>query len=65
MMIRDDGVKKKPITVRSQQDNSIMERMYLTIGCMIGSFEVHATAMDEQDPWTGILSAVRLATRAT
>eukprot|EP00957_Ditylum_brightwellii_P056953 4317140-Ditylum_brightwellii.AAC.1 len=31
---------------------------------MIRSFEVHDTSIDEKDPWTGILSAVRVATRA-
>eukprot|EP00957_Ditylum_brightwellii_P063228 4799300-Ditylum_brightwellii.AAC.1 len=32
---------------------------------MIRSFEVHDTSIDEKDPWTGILSAVRFATRVT
>eukprot|EP00957_Ditylum_brightwellii_P173215 13186379-Ditylum_brightwellii.AAC.1 len=32
---------------------------------MIKSFEVHSTNIDEKDPWTGILSAVRFVTRAT
>ena len=32
---------------------------------MIRSFEMHKTDLDESDPWTGILSAIRFATRAT
>eukprot|EP00957_Ditylum_brightwellii_P111809 8527940-Ditylum_brightwellii.AAC.1 len=32
---------------------------------MIRSFEVHSTSIDEKDPWTGIISAVRFVTRAT
>eukprot|EP00957_Ditylum_brightwellii_P013982 1055109-Ditylum_brightwellii.AAC.1 len=32
---------------------------------MIRSFEVHSTDIDEKDPWTGILSAVRFSTKAT
>eukprot|EP00957_Ditylum_brightwellii_P002283 175925-Ditylum_brightwellii.AAC.1 len=32
---------------------------------MIRSFEVHSTDTDEKDPWKGILSAVRFATRET
>eukprot|EP00957_Ditylum_brightwellii_P158718 12080202-Ditylum_brightwellii.AAC.1 len=32
---------------------------------VIRSFEVHSTNIDEKDPWTGTLSAVRFATRAT
>eukprot|EP00957_Ditylum_brightwellii_P047264 3590182-Ditylum_brightwellii.AAC.1 len=31
---------------------------------MIRSFEVHDTTIDEKDHWTGIISAVRFATRA-
>eukprot|EP00957_Ditylum_brightwellii_P171363 13044944-Ditylum_brightwellii.AAC.1 len=65
MILKDYGVKKRPITVRKPQANSIMERIHQTIGNMIRSFEVHSTDIDEKDPWTGILSAVRFATRAT
>eukprot|EP00957_Ditylum_brightwellii_P175414 13353633-Ditylum_brightwellii.AAC.1 len=32
---------------------------------MMRSFEVHGTSIDEKDPWTEILSAVKFATRAT
>eukprot|EP00957_Ditylum_brightwellii_P082609 6280720-Ditylum_brightwellii.AAC.1 len=59
------GVKQKPIIVRNPQANSIIERIHQTIGNMIRSFEVHDITIDEKDPWTGILSAVRIATRAT
>eukprot|EP00957_Ditylum_brightwellii_P211690 15366469-Ditylum_brightwellii.AAC.1 len=59
------GVKKKPITARNPQANSIIERIHQTIGNMIGSFEVHDTSIDEKDPWTWKLSAVIFATIAT
>eukprot|EP00957_Ditylum_brightwellii_P137668 10494765-Ditylum_brightwellii.AAC.1 len=65
MILEDDGVKKKPITVRKPQANSIIERMHQTIGNMTSPFEVHSTDIDEKDPWSDILSAVRFATRAT
>eukprot|EP00957_Ditylum_brightwellii_P164397 12515772-Ditylum_brightwellii.AAC.1 len=55
MIASDYGVKKKPITARHPQANSIIERIYQAIGKMIRSFEVHATNIDEKDPWTGIL----------
>eukprot|EP00957_Ditylum_brightwellii_P151970 11572308-Ditylum_brightwellii.AAC.1 len=32
---------------------------------MIRSFKIHITDIDEKDPWTGIMSAVIFATRAT
>eukprot|EP00957_Ditylum_brightwellii_P058846 4461588-Ditylum_brightwellii.AAC.1 len=65
MMLKDYGLKKRPILVRNPQANSIIERIHQTIGSMIRSFEVHSTDINEKDPWTGILSAVRFATRAT
>eukprot|EP00957_Ditylum_brightwellii_P179848 13700672-Ditylum_brightwellii.AAC.1 len=65
MIASDYGVKKKTITARNHQANSIIERIHQTVGNMIRSFEVHGTKIDEKDPWTGILSAMRFATRAT
>ena len=65
MILKNYGVKKRPITLRNPQANIIIERIYQTIGNMIRSFEVHSTDKDEKDPWTGILSTVRFATRAT
>ena len=66
-MIQDDyGVKKKPITKRNPQANAIVERVHQTIGNMIRSFEVQDMEnLDQEDPWSGILSAVAFAVRAT
>eukprot|EP00957_Ditylum_brightwellii_P125854 9593799-Ditylum_brightwellii.AAC.1 len=65
MTLNEYWVKKRIITVRNPQVNSIIERIHQIIGNMIRSFEVHSTDIDDKDPWTGILSAVRVATRAT
>eukprot|EP00957_Ditylum_brightwellii_P153331 11669436-Ditylum_brightwellii.AAC.1 len=65
MILKGYRVKKRPTTVRNPQANSITERIHWTIGNMIRTFEVHSTDIDKKDPWTGILSAVRFATRAT
>eukprot|EP00957_Ditylum_brightwellii_P110162 8402844-Ditylum_brightwellii.AAC.1 len=65
MILKVYGVKKRPITGRNPQATSIIERIHQTIGNMIRSFEVHSTDTDEKDPWTGILSAVRFASRST
>eukprot|EP00957_Ditylum_brightwellii_P119532 9119832-Ditylum_brightwellii.AAC.1 len=43
MTLKDYGVKKKPITVRNPQANSIIKGIHQTIGNMIRSFEVHST----------------------
>eukprot|EP00957_Ditylum_brightwellii_P175121 13333171-Ditylum_brightwellii.AAC.1 len=65
MILKDYGIKKRPIMVRNPQAISIIERIQQIIGKMIRSFEVHGTGIDKKDPWTGILNAVRFATRAT
>eukprot|EP00957_Ditylum_brightwellii_P142710 10873857-Ditylum_brightwellii.AAC.1 len=64
MILNSYRVKKKPITVRNPQANNVTERIHQTIGKMISTFEVHITGIDEKDPLTGILSAVRFAARA-
>eukprot|EP00957_Ditylum_brightwellii_P101524 7736920-Ditylum_brightwellii.AAC.1 len=65
MIASDYGAKKKPITARNPKTNSIIKRTYQTVGNMIRSFEVSDTSINEKDPWTDILSAVRFTTRAT
>eukprot|EP00957_Ditylum_brightwellii_P117941 8996079-Ditylum_brightwellii.AAC.1 len=65
MVVSDYGVKKKQITARNPQAKGIIERIHQTIGKMIRSFEVHSISVDEKDPWTGAIRAVRFATRAT
>eukprot|EP00957_Ditylum_brightwellii_P078231 5948381-Ditylum_brightwellii.AAC.1 len=64
MILKDYRVKKRPITLRNPQANSIIERIHQTTGNTIRSFEVHSTDIDEKDPWAGILYAVRFSTRA-
>ena len=65
-MVRNDyGIKTKPITTRNPQANSIIERIHQTIGNMIRTFCMHETEIDENDPWSGVLSATMFATRAT
>jgi hypothetical protein len=65
MVEKDYGVKKKPITTRNPQANSILERIHQTIGNMVRTFQVGQADLDEDDPWSGILAAVMFATRAT
>eukprot|EP00957_Ditylum_brightwellii_P193538 14738183-Ditylum_brightwellii.AAC.1 len=64
MITSDYEVKKKTITARNPQTNSTIKRIHQTIGNMIRSFEVIDASIDKKDPWAGILSAVRFATRA-
>jgi transposase InsO family protein len=66
MITRDYGVRSKPTSVRNPQANAIVERVHQTIGNMIRTFEVYDNdSLDDEDPWTGILSAVMAAVRST
>jgi hypothetical protein len=65
-MVEDDyGIKKKPITTRNPQANSIIERIHQTSGNIIRTFELHDSDMSAKDSWNGILSAAMFALRAT
>ena len=63
MILKDYGFKKRPITSRNPQANSIVEMIHQTIGNMICTFCIHETDLDKYDPWRGILGAVMCATR--
>ena len=66
-MARDDyGLKTKPITTRNPQANAIIERAHQTIGNMIKTITTNPNLeLDDEDPWSGILSSVQFAMRAT
>jgi transposase InsO family protein len=65
MLTEDYGIKKKPITVRNPQANSIIERVHQTIANLIRTFELEDNYLDNDDPWAGILSATAFAIRST
>jgi hypothetical protein len=59
----DYGLKLKPITTRNPQANAIIERVHQTIGNIIRTFNVQA--VNEDHPWTGMLTATMFAAQAT
>ena len=63
MCKQDYGVKRKPITTRNPQANSIIERVHKTIGDMIRTMQVQN--MDDEDPLEGVLAAAAFGVRAT
>lgn len=65
MMINDYNVKKKPITKRNPQANSVIERVHQTIGNMIRTFRTHSSDDEQDELWKGVLGAVAFAVRAT
>ena len=64
MMKEDYGVRRKPITARNPQANSIIERVHQTVGQMLRTHHVQDTT-DLVNPLKGILSAICFAIRAT
>jgi RNase H-like domain found in reverse transcriptase/Integrase zinc binding domain len=65
MVKADYGILRKPITTRNPQANSIIERVHQTIGNMIRTMQPQNLDLEMDDPWTGVLSAVAFAIRAT
>ena len=65
MLQNDYGCTVNRTTTRNPQANAIVERVHQTIGNMIRTFFVDDVELDDKDPYTGILSAVAFATRAT
>ena len=65
-MREEFNLKVKGISVRNPQAKAVIEKLYQTIGNMIKTFQVYnRDDLDEEDPWTGILSAVMFAVRST
>jgi hypothetical protein len=63
-MCREDyGLKRKPITTRNPQANTIIKFVHQTLGNIICTFNVQT--MDESNQWAGILAATMFAVRAT
>ena len=66
MIVEEYGIKKRGISPRNPQANSILERIHQVIGNMIKTFKVYDREdLEEQDPWSGILSAIMFGVRAT
>ena len=66
MVVEEYGIVKKAITPRNPQANSILERIHQVIGNMIKTFQIYDREdLEEQDPWSGILSAIMFGVRAT
>jgi len=65
-VIRNDyGIKKRRITVRNPQANSIVERVHQTISNILPTFKIHDTTVDEEDPWSGLLTPTVFTIRST
>ena len=62
---REYGIIRKLITTRNPQANSMVERAHQTIGNMIATKGVTGKSSLPDGSWSGILSAVAFAMRAT
>jgi len=65
MLEKDYGIKRRPITTRNPQANSILERAHQTIGNILRTFQINKYELEQNDPWSGILLAVIFAMRST
>ena len=57
------GLKRKPITTRNPQFNSIIKKIHQTIGNIVRALDVSNTVKNNQ--WSGILAATMFVVRAT
>ena len=66
MLQNDYGYNVTQIATQNPQANAILERIHQTIGNMIRTYQLPTNnTLDEEDPFSGLLSAVAFATRAT
>ena len=65
MIEQDYGITRHPITTRNPQANSILERYHKTIGNILRTFQVNNHKLEQDDPWSGILSVVIFAMQST
>jgi hypothetical protein len=65
-MIKNDyNIKRKVVTTRNPQSNSILERVHQTVGNILHTFQMHDSVLDKDNPWDGILAAIMFAIKAT
>ena len=65
MIEKDYGITRRPITTKSPQANSILERAHQTICNILRTFQVNNSKLDLDEPWGGILLAVIFAMQST
>eukprot|EP00957_Ditylum_brightwellii_P110966 8462877-Ditylum_brightwellii.AAC.1 len=66
MLIHDEyEIKRKPITTRNPQANSIAKRAHQTIGNLLCTFKPGSAELGPEDPWSGILYAIMFAIWST
>ena len=66
MIKTDYGITRKPITARNPQANSVLERIHQTLGNILRTYQIYSNPdLEEEDPWSGILSAAMFALRST
>jgi transposase InsO family protein len=61
----DYGIKRKPITIRNPQANTVVERVHQAIGDIICTFELQDNYLDGEGPWKGILSTTAFTIQST
>ena len=65
MIQSDYGIKVRPIPIINPQANSILERVHQIIGNIIHIFKVQDMALDDKNPWDGILTSMMFELHTT
>jgi transposase InsO family protein len=66
MIVKDYGIKQRPIVVCNPQANAIIERIHQTLGNIIQTFKMHKESKEEAEHHLkGVLSAAMFALHAT
>ena len=65
MMLNDYRILCSPISIRTSQANTIVERVHQTIGNIIHIFYIQKMDLDNENPLEGILSSTMFNLRST
>jgi transposase InsO family protein len=64
-LCKNYGITPKISSDYNPQANSIVERVHLTLGNMLRSFQLEKQELNASDPWTPFLTAAAFAIRST
>jgi hypothetical protein len=64
-MMKNCGLKNKPTTSYNPQSNGVVERVHAVLNDMLRTYELEERELDQNDPFSEILSSIAFAIRAT
>ena len=64
-MGKEYGINTKPDSTGNTHSNATIDRIHKVLGNLVQTYNLHATYVDEDDPWTVILAAAAFTVRST